>query len=115
MNNVYSVVDETNTPNIVLSTYPFRWMAAAAVAVRGGEKKGYGVAITTCDPQTIINNHHHFDQLVQRWHGESGRGELVDVLWGMVSRGGDGRWETVHDAETPLPEASQKILDRVLG
>lgn len=115
MKNRYSVVDEQATPHIVLATYPFAWMARAVCAARGGERLGYGVATTPTDPQVFIQVCHHRDELLATLYGDSGRGELVDVLWGLVTRGEDGRWETVHDTQVPLPDAAQKILDRVLA
>lgn len=123
MKNRYSVVDEQATPNIVLATYPFAWMARAVAAARGGEKKGCGVAVTPTDPQVIINICHQRDTEYERSENQcratnaalATRNELVDVLFGLVARGDDGRWTTVHDADVPLPEEAQKILDRVLG
>lgn len=115
MKNRYSVVDEHHTPNIVLHTYPFQWMAACVAAARGGEKAGYGVAITPTDPQEFINVCHHRDRLFELKIGESGRGSAVDVLFSLVARGEDGRWTTVHDADVPLPDEHQKIVDTVLG
>lgn len=102
MKNRYSVVEEQCTPQIVLATYPFRWMAACVALAYGGEAKGYGVAITPRGPQAFINL-------------STVSGEAVGVLFGLVARSDDGRWTTVHDADVPLPEEAQKILDRVLA
>lgn len=115
----YSVVNERCSPPKVLLTFPFSWMAEVMAKVYGGEDRGIGVVETPTSPQVVINICTQRDELHEELSELQARfGEqhpAIAILWGLVGRGDDGQWVTVHDTETVLDDLAQKALNEMLG
>lgn len=114
MKQRYSVVKETASPPRVVLTFPFLWMAELMARAYGGEDRGYGVAITPSDPQTVLV------LAMQRDQAQESLASLratppVGILFGLVARDDSGQWTTVHDADTPLPDHDQTALNIIFG
>ena len=115
----YSVVNVRCSTPRVLCTFPFHWMANAVAGARGGAGSGIEVAGIPTDAQEIINICVHRDQVIEmrdaleRQVDDMTAGKIV--LWGLVARGDKGEWVTVHDADHPLDEHGQAVLQRLFG
>lgn len=117
----YSVVRTVNNKAVVLLTYPFQWMARAMAAVHGGEEAGFDIAITPTKAQTVINICGQRDEAVMEameYRRElrlvrDRAQELADALVSLVARNDAGKWSTIHEADTELPEDLCAVLDRI--